>query len=84
MSENANDSAAANASEAVRIHKHRNRKANFILLGLAVVLVVLAVTSFLVGRYPISPDKVVAILEARDGTILDVVRKIKPYTLDEA
>ena len=24
-------------------------------------------------------DKVVAILEARDGTILDVVRKIKPY-----
>ena len=29
-------------------------------------------------------DKVVAILEARDGTILDVVRKIKPYTLDEA
>ena len=62
MSENANDSAAANASEAVRIHKHRNRKANFILLGLAVVLVVLAVTSFLVGRYPISPDKVVAIL----------------------
>ena len=27
-------------------------------------------------------DKVVAILEARDGTILDVVRKIKPYTLD--
>ncbi len=26
-------------------------------------------------------DKVVAILEARDGTILDVVRKIKPYTL---
>ena len=27
-------------------------------------------------------DKVVAILEARDGTILDVVRKIKPFTLD--
>ena len=26
-------------------------------------------------------DKVVAIVEARDGTILDVVRKIKPYTL---
>ncbi len=26
-------------------------------------------------------DKVVAILEARDGTILDVVRKIKPFTL---
>jgi citrate lyase subunit alpha/citrate CoA-transferase len=28
-------------------------------------------------------DKVVAVLEARDGTILDVVRKIKPYTLEE-
>ncbi len=26
-------------------------------------------------------DKVVAILEARDGTILDVVKKIKPFTL---
>ena len=26
-------------------------------------------------------DKVVAILEARDGTILDVVREIKPYEL---
>ena len=26
-------------------------------------------------------DKVVAVLEARDGTILDVVRKIKPLTL---
>ena len=28
-------------------------------------------------------DKVVAVLEARDGTILDVVRKIKPYTLEQ-
>ena len=27
-------------------------------------------------------DKVVAVLEARDGTILDVVRKIKPYCPD--
>lgn len=27
-------------------------------------------------------DQVVAIVEARDGTILDVVRKIKPYTFD--
>ena len=27
-------------------------------------------------------DQVVAILEARDGTILDVVRKIKPYDPD--
>ena len=26
-------------------------------------------------------NKVVAVLEARDGTILDVVRKIKPYTV---
>ncbi len=28
-------------------------------------------------------DKVVAVVEARDGTILDVVRKIKPYSFDE-
>ena len=28
-------------------------------------------------------DKVVAVLEARDGTILDVVRKIKPYTIED-
>lgn len=27
-------------------------------------------------------DKVVAVVEARDGTILDVVRKIKPLSLD--
>ena len=27
-------------------------------------------------------DKVVAVVEARDGTILDVVRQIKPYTFD--
>ena len=27
--------------------------------------------------------KVVAVLEARDGTILDVVRKIKPYDPDK-
>lgn len=27
-------------------------------------------------------DKVVAIVEARDGTVLDVIRKIKPLTLD--
>lgn len=29
-------------------------------------------------------DKVVAVLEARDGTILDVVRKIKPYDPNKA
>lgn len=27
-------------------------------------------------------DKIVAVMEARDGTILDVVRQIKPYTFD--
>ena len=27
-------------------------------------------------------EQVVAVLEARDGTILDVVRKIRPFTLD--
>ena len=27
-------------------------------------------------------DQVVAVLEARDGTILDVVRKIKPLVLE--
>ncbi len=27
-------------------------------------------------------DKVVAVMEARDGTILDVVRQIKPYSFD--
>ena len=26
-------------------------------------------------------DQIIAVLEARDGTILDVVRKIRPYTL---
>ena len=26
-------------------------------------------------------EQVVAVLEARDGTILDVVRKIRPFTL---
>ena len=45
-----------------RNHDHRNRKAAIILLGLGVCLVVLAVFSFLVGRFPISPDKVVGIL----------------------
>jgi len=43
-------------------HTHRNRKAYITLVILAVVLVVLAIVSFLVGRYPISPDKVVGIL----------------------
>ena len=43
-------------------HTHRNRKASITLIALAALLVVLAVASFLVGRYPISPDKVVGIL----------------------
>ncbi|MCR5845602.1 MAG: iron ABC transporter permease [bacterium] len=40
----------------------RGRRANLILIGLGVVLVVLGVLSFLVGRYPISPDKVIGML----------------------
>ncbi|MCI6374009.1 MAG: citrate lyase subunit alpha, partial [Clostridiales bacterium] len=28
-------------------------------------------------------DNVVAVLEARDGTILDVVREIKPYEFED-
>ena len=48
--------------ETDRKHDHRKRRANIILLCLGVCLVVLAIVSFLVGRYPISPDKVVSIL----------------------
>ena len=50
-------------------HKHRNRKANVTLVALAVILVVLAIVSFLVGRYPISPDKVVGILASGVGPV---------------
>ena len=49
-------------SQGKRGHSRRVRKANLILVGLAVVLVVLGVLSFMVGRYPISPDKVVGML----------------------
>ncbi len=49
-------------SNAVSMRKSHDRKANLILFALVVVLVVLATLSFLVGRYPISPDKVVCIL----------------------
>ena len=28
-------------------------------------------------------DKVVAVVEARDGTILDVVRQVKPFSFDD-
>ena len=45
-----------------RRRKRRNRTANITLLCLGGCLVVLAVMSFLVGRYPISPDKVVGML----------------------
>ena len=38
-------------------HDPRTRKASIILLGLGVCLVVLAITSFLVGRYPIRDRK---------------------------
>ena len=48
---------------------HRNRKANVTLVALAVILVVLAIVSFLVGRYPISPDKVVGILASGVGPV---------------
>ena len=51
-------------------HTHRNRKAYITLVVLAVVLVVLAIVSFLVGRYPISPDKVVSITKDPDGKIV--------------
>ena len=40
----------------------RGHRADIILVCLAVVLVVLGLLSFLVGRYPISPDKVVGML----------------------
>ena len=32
---------------------------------------------------PSFEDQVVGIIESRDGTIMDVVRKSKPYTFDE-
>ncbi len=51
---------------------HRNRRADAILVGLVVVLVVLGVLSFLVGRYPISPNKVV-------GMLLGNVAPIEPF-----
>ena len=43
----------------------RKQTANLILLGLGILVIVLAILSFLVGRYPISPDKVVAMLADR-------------------
>ena len=60
----------------VQGRKRRNRTANIILLGLGVCLVVLAVMSFLVGRYPISPDKVV-------GMLLGGVAPIDPFWTDQ-
>ena len=45
-----------------RKQNYRDRKTAIILIGLGVCLVILAIFSFLVGRFPISPDKVVGIL----------------------
>ena len=63
-------------STAGHLQKQRNRKANAILVGLAAILVVLGVLSFLVGRYPISPDKVVGMLA---GSIVP----IDPFWTDQ-
>ena len=54
----------------------RKRTANLILLGLGILVIVLAILSFLVGRYPISPDKVVAMLADR-------VIPIDPFWTDQ-
>ena len=54
----------------------RRRAANLILLGLGILVVVLAILSFLVGRFPISPDKVVAMLADR-------VIPIDPFWTDQ-
>ena len=45
-----------------RKQNYRDRKTAIILIGLGICLVILAIFSFLVGRFPISPDKVVGIL----------------------
>ena len=57
-------------------HAKRTRIANLILVGLAIILVVLALLSFLVGRYPISPDKVV-------GMLFGCVGPIDPFWTDQ-
>ena len=54
----------------------RKRTANLILLGLGILVIALAILSFLVGRYPISPDKVVAMLADR-------VIPIDPFWTDQ-
>ena len=54
----------------------RKRTANLILLGLGILVIVLAILSFLVGRYPISPDKVV-------GMLVNYVVPIDPYWTDQ-
>lgn len=54
----------------------RTRRANIILVALGVVLVALGILSFLVGRYPISPDKVVCMLA-------NTVFPIDPFWTDQ-
>ena len=49
-----------NASRSLQ--SRRNRKANLVILVLGILLVVLGILSFLIGRYPISPDKTVGML----------------------
>ena len=51
------------------IHARKNRRANAILVVLGVIVVALAIFSFLVGRYPISPDKVVCMLAGQIAPI---------------
>ncbi len=51
------------------IHARKNRRANVILIALGVIVIALAIFSFLVGRYPISPDKVVGMLAGQIAPI---------------
>ena len=64
------------ASKDTYAHEKRGKAANLILMGLAVLLVVLAILSFLVGRFPISPDKVV-------GMLFGGILPIDPFWTDQ-
>ena len=68
--------AKRNDSTATRLQSRRSRRANAILVGLAIILVVLGVLSFLVGRFPISPDKVV-------GMLAGSIAPIDPFWTDQ-
>ena len=50
--------------------------------GILAVALALLFAGALAQKRQVMLDKVVAVVEARDGTILDVVRQIKPYTFD--